>query len=211
MTPIRPEDVLIVVPAFREMPCRPLLEWLRAVERRGYDWVERRGYDWRLGPPESRPVTVARNQIVTRFLEEDTDKQHLVMINAGMVPLPEGSGEHSGAGTARILTEPGDVVYAACFGRYGLAGHYPHFDTACFRASRAVYEATPQPWFDFACDPTRTGLTLCECRWFLRRLPRGANPKRAGTVGRLTEMVVAPSADGQQRTCNPYEIAASTL
>jgi len=107
--------------------------------------------------------------------------------------------------------ETGDVVYAACFGRYGLAGHYPHFDTACFRASRRVYEATPQPWFDFACDATRTRLTLCECRWFLRRLPRGANPKRAGTVGRLTEMVVAPSADGQQRTCNPYEIAASTL
>ena len=59
-----------------EVPCRPLLEWLRAVERRGYAW--------RLGPPESRPVTVARNQIVTRFLEEDTDKQHLVMINAGI-------------------------------------------------------------------------------------------------------------------------------
>ncbi|MFO8007992.1 MAG: hypothetical protein R6V05_09665 [Candidatus Brocadiia bacterium] len=192
MTPPRPEDVLIVVLAFREVPCRPLLEWLRAVERRGYEW--------RLGPPESRPVTVARNQIVTRFLEEDTDKQHLVMINAGMVPLP---GE-----TERVLTEPGDVAYCACFGRYGLAGHYPHFDTACFRASRTVYEATPQPWFDFEYDVTRTRLTLCECRWFLRRLPRGVIPKRAGSVGRLTEMVVAPSADGRPQIRHPYEAAA---
>jgi len=203
MTPPRPEDVLIVVPAFREVPCRPLLEWLRAVERRGYDW--------RLGPPESRPVTVARNQIVTRFLEEDTDKQHLVMINANMVPLPEVPGEASRGGTASILTEPGDVLYAACFGRYGLAGHYPHFDTACFRASRAVYEATPQPWFDFEYDATRTRLTLCECRWFLRRLPAGVEPKRAGTVGRLTEMVVAPSADGEKRIRNPYEVPVGTL
>ncbi|MFO8014129.1 MAG: hypothetical protein R6X20_12585 [Phycisphaerae bacterium] len=198
MKPIRPEDVLIVVPAFREVPCRPLLEWLRAVERRGYAW--------RLGPPESRPVTVARNQIVTRFLEEDADKQHLVMINARMVPLPEVPGEASGGGTARILTEPGDVVYCACFGRYGLAGHYPHFDTACFRASRAVYESTPQPWFDFACDPTHTRLTLCECQWFQRRLPEGIEPKRAGAVGRLTEMVVAPNTDGQRRACNPYGV-----
>jgi len=189
MTPIRPEDVLIVVPAFREVPCRPLLEWLRAVERRGYDW--------RLGPPESRPATVARNQIVTRFLEEDTDKQHLVMINANMVPLP---GE-----TVKVLTEPGDVVYAACFGRYGLAGHYPHFDTACFRASRAVYEAMPQPWFDFEYDPTRTRLTLCECRWFLRRLPPGIEPKRVGSIGRLTEMVVVPKANGTLKVHNLWE------
>jgi hypothetical protein len=139
-------------------------------------------------------VTVARNQIVTRFLEEDIDKQHLVMINANMVPLPEAPGEASGAGTARILTEPGEVVYAACFGRYGLAGHYPYFDTACFRASRRVYEATPQPWFDFEYDPTRTRLTLCECQWFLDRLPSGLEPKRAGSIGRLTETVVVPGA-----------------
>jgi len=192
MTPIRPEDVLIVVLAFREVPCRPLLEWLRAVERRGYTW--------RLGPPESRPVTVARNQIVTRFLEEDTDKQHLVMINANMMPLP---GE-----TVKVLTEPGDVVYAACFGRYGLAGHYPHFDTACFRASRAVYEAMPQPWFDFEYNPTRTRLTLCECRWFLRRLPAGVKAKYAGTIGRLMEMVVALSTDGRQHTLNLHQFVA---
>ena len=125
------------------------------------------------------------------------------MIDAPLVPI---TGQ-----TAHVLTEPGDVVYAACFGRYGAAGHYPHFDTACFRASRMVYEATPQPWFDFEYDPTLTRLTLCECRWFLRRLPRGLEPKRAGTVGRLAEMVVAPSAGGQQRTCNPYELAAGIL
>ncbi|MFO8013096.1 MAG: hypothetical protein R6X20_07305, partial [Phycisphaerae bacterium] len=131
------------------------------------------------------------------------DKQHLVMINANMVPLPEE--------TAKVLTEAGDVVYCACFGRYGAAGHYPHFDTACFRASRAVYETTPQPWFDFACDPTRTRLTLCECRWFTRRLPPSIEPKCAGSVGRLTEMVVAPSSKGQQQIRNPHEIAAGTL
>jgi len=147
-----------------------------------------------------------------------------VMVNANMVPLPEvpgstrvaanepgATGEASASGTARILTEPGDVVYAACFGRYGLAGHYPHFDTACFRASRRVYEAMPQPWFDFEYNPTRTRLTLCECRWFLRRLPRGIKPRRVGSIGRLTEMVVAPSADGEKRIRNPYEVPVGTL
>ncbi|MFO8013877.1 MAG: hypothetical protein R6X20_11310, partial [Phycisphaerae bacterium] len=98
----------------------------------------------------------------------------------------------------------------ACFGRYGLAGHYPHFDTACFRASRRVYEATPQPWFDFEYDPTRTRLTLCECRWFLRRLAGSIQPKRAGSIGRLTEMAVAPGPDGQQRICNPHVLSAGT-
>jgi hypothetical protein len=200
MMPPRPEDVLIVVLAFREVPCRPLLEWLRAVERQGYDW--------RLGPPESRPVTVARNQIVTRFLEEDTDKQHLVMINARMVPLPEAPGEASGWGTARILTEPGDLVYCACLGRYGVAGHYPHFDTACFRASRAVYEATPQPWFDFEYDATRTRLTVCECRWFVRRLTQGIEPKGVGSIGRFTEMVVAPSAKNQVYVESAHKVVA---
>ena len=103
---------------------------------------------------------------------------------------------------------PVRVVY---LGRYGTAGHYPHFDTACFRASRKVYEATPQPWFDFEYDPTRTRLTLCECRRFLRRLPQGIEPKRVGTIGRLTEMVVAPGADGRPRISNPHEIYAGTL
>jgi len=36
---------------------------------------------------------------------------------------------------------------------YGAAGHYPHFDTACFQASRRVYDAMPQPWFDFNTTP----------------------------------------------------------
>jgi len=110
-----------------------------------------------------------------------------------------------------VFAEPGDVVYAACFGRYGLAGQYPNFDTACFRASRAVYEATPQLWFDFEHNATRTRLTLCECRWFLRRLPTGVEPKRAGLVGRLTETVVAPSIDGRQCVSNPLGIFAGTL
>ncbi|MFO8014311.1 MAG: hypothetical protein R6X20_13520 [Phycisphaerae bacterium] len=113
--------------------------------------------------------------------------------DAADVPLLEAPEEASGGGTARILTEPGEVVYCACFGRYGLAGHYPHFDTACFRASRRVYEATPQPWFDFACDATRTRFTVCQCAWFLCRLPPAMKPKRAGRVGRLTETVAAPA------------------
>jgi len=102
------------------------------------------------------------------------------------------------------VTEPGDVVYAACLGRYGMTGHYPHFDTACFRASRAAYEATPQPWFDFEYDATRTRLTLCECQWFLRRLPLDIQPKRGGNVGRLCEMVFAPTSDCRCQTWNPH-------
>jgi len=103
------------------------------------------------------------------------------------------------------------MVCCACFGRYGAVGHYPHFDMACFRAGRRVYEAMPQPWFDFEYDSTRTRLTLCECQWFLRRLPRGTEPRRVGSIGRLTEMVVAPTTAGGQQTCNPHEIFAGML
>ena len=47
--------------------------------------MEARGYQWR-HRPETHPVYVARNQVVYRFLTEDTAKQHLAMIDAPLVP-----------------------------------------------------------------------------------------------------------------------------
>ena len=60
-------------------------------------------------------------------------------------------------------------------------------------------------------DPTRTRLTLCECRWFARRLPADIEPRRVGSIGRLTEMVVVPSAGGPRHILNPHQVVARTL
>jgi len=43
------------------------------------------------------------------------------------------------------VAEPGDVIYAACLGRYGMTGHYLDFGCGCFRASRRVYESLLPP------------------------------------------------------------------
>ena len=115
------------------------------------------------------------------------------------------------------MTEPGDVVYCGCFGRYGTAGHYPHFDTACFRASRQVYEATSQPWFDFGYDETLTQKTRCECARFAQRLAslsldgRPVVPLQMGVIGRLTQVVLIPAVPGCLRIVSPHEMPVGNV
>jgi len=209
---IDPRDVQIVVMAYREEPNRHLAAWLRSLEARGYQW--------RYGP-ETHPVYVARNQVVYRFLTEDTGKQHLVMIDAPLVPI---AGQ-----TVHVLTEPGEVVYCGYYGRYGTAGHCLDFGCGCFRASRRVYEALPPPWFDFGYDETLTRKTQCECARFAQRLsmlslghasparreesPDGAAgarpvvPLQVGIIGRLTELILIPTGRGRMRIVSPHEMA----
>ncbi len=190
---IDPSTVQIVVMAYREEPNRHLQAWLNALASRGYEW--------RYGP-ETHPVYVARNQVVHRFLAEDTDKEHLVMIDAPLVPI---AGQ-----TSRVLTEPGEVVYCGYFGRYGTAGHYASFGCGCFRASRRVYEALPPPWFDFGYDETLTRKTQCECRRFEKRVVEitldglSVVPIRVGIIGRLTPMLLVPDSDGRPRVLSPH-------
>jgi hypothetical protein len=190
-----PREVLIVVMAYREEPNRHLRAWL--------DALRPRGYEWRYGP-ESSPVYVARNQVVHRFLTEDAGKQHLVMIDAPLVPI-KGS-------TVNILTKPGDVVYCGYYGRYGMAGHYLNFGCGCFRASRRVYESLPPPWFDFEYNPTKTQKVGCECRYFAKRLEsltfdgRPVTPVQVGVIGRRTELVLIPSGRGRMRIVSPHEL-----
>ena len=187
---IDPREVLIVVMAYREEPNRHLQAWLNALSPRGYEW--------RYGP-ETHPVYVARNQVVNRFLAEDTTKQYLVMIDAPLVPI---RGQ-----TVRVLTEPGDVVYCGYFGRYGTAGHYGNFGCGCFRASRRVYESLPPPWFDFGYDATLTQKTQCECARFANRLQvAGVEPLQVGVIGRLTELVLIPAGPGRMRIVSPHEL-----
>jgi len=200
---IDPREVLIVVMAYREEPNRHLAAWLRSLEARGYEW--------RYGP-ETHPVYVARNQVVNRFLAEDTAKQHLVMIDAPLVPI-KGS-------TVNVLTEPGDVVYCGYFGRYGTAGHYGNFGCGCFRASRGVYEAMPPPWFDFGYDAALAQKTQCECAYFAERLSAlslapacqgeaersPVVPLQVGIIGRLTELVLIPTGPGRMRIVSPHEL-----
>ena len=184
---IEPREIQIVVMAYREEPNRHLQAWLNGLCRRGYEW--------RYGP-ETHPVYVARNQVVNRFLAEDTMKQHLVMIDAPLVPIQDQ--------TVRVLTEPGEVVYCGYVGRYGTPGHCGTFGCGCFRASRRVYEAAPPPWFDFGYDATLTQKTECECQRFARRLAEP--PRQVGIVGRLSEMILVPCADGTPRAISPHEI-----
>jgi len=190
--------------------------------------LEARGYEWRYGP-ETHPVYVARNQVVHRFLTEDTAKQHLVMIDAALVPIAGQTGTGPDLGTARVLTEPGEVVYCGYYGRYGTAGHHLDFGCGCFRASRRVYEAMPPPWFDFGYDRTLTQKTECECARFAQRLsslslppasglaepggvdgPAGSHPvvpRQVGIIGRLTELIVVPSGRGRMRIVSPHTVA----
>ena len=221
---IDPATVQIVVMAYREEPNRHLQAWLNALRERGYAW--------RYGP-ETHPVYVARNQVVNRFLAEDTGKEHLVMVDSALVPISAqaaqldqgascGDGPASGrAGeTVRVLTEPGDVVYCGYFGRYGTAGHYLNFGCGCFRASRPVYEAMSPPWFDFGYDATLTRKTMCECVCFANRLSAlslapacqgeakrsPVVPLQVGIVGRLTELVLTPTGHGRMRIVSPHEL-----
>jgi len=193
--PIEPANVQIVVMAYREEPNRHLQAWLNALRLRGYAW--------RYGA-ETHPVYVARNQVVNRFLAEDTDKDHLVMIDSALVPI---QGE-----TVRVLAEPGEVVYCGYFGRYGTPGHYGTFGCGCFRASRRVYESMPPPWFDFGYDNTLTQKTKCECHYFARRLEaialdnRPVKPLQVGVIGRRTELVLIPSGRGTLRIVSPHEL-----
>ena len=181
--------------AYREEPNRHLAAWLRSLEGSGYEW--------RYGP-ETHPVYVARNQVVNRFLTEDTAKQHLVMIDAPLVPM-KGS-------TINVLTQPGEVVYCGYYGRYGTAGHHQDFGCGCFRASRRLYESLPPPWFDFGYDETLTQKTQCECIRFAHRLAslsldgHAVEPRQVGVIGRLAEVVLIPSGRGRMRIISPHEV-----
>jgi len=118
------------------------------------------------------------------------------------------------------VTESGDVVYAACFGRYGTAGHYLDFGCGCFRATRRVYESMPPPWFDFGYDATLTQKTQCECARFAHRLSTltlgpacqgeaqrsPVVPLQVGVIGRLTEVVLITTGSGRMRVVSPHGI-----
>jgi hypothetical protein len=147
------------------------------------------------------------------------------MIDAPLVPI---AGQ-----TVHVLTAPGEVVYCACFGRYGTAGHYLDFACGCFRASRRVYEALPPPWFDFGYDETLTRKTQCECARFAQRLSTLSLPdtspavcsaaaeggpcarpvvsRQVGVIGRLTDVVLVPNGRGRMRIVSPHELAVSAF
>ncbi len=175
-----PGNTLIMLPAYRgEMPCRPLLQWLRALAVAGWRWMP--------GPSEARPVPVCRNQMVRWFLDDYRWAEYLVQVNPALVPLP--------SQTVQVLRTPGEVVYARVPGRQALGGHRGGFDTACFRVHRSVYEAMTPPWFGFKYSDDGVVRTACECTWFHNHLPDGVVPRAAGAIGRRVERVAAFAGD----------------
>ena len=175
-------SILVAVMAFRQEPNRLLARWLE-------------NKPWRYGSPEF-PTDVARNQTVNRFLAEDREFNHLLMIDADMVPLPDQPDGQRG--TDAIFTEPGDILYCGFVGAEGIRGHYGDgdFGAACCRISRKVLESLPPPWFRFPTNAAGTVRTSCECAYFRARAVRRWSIRMVGIVGHLQMMVLVPSPTG---------------
>jgi len=188
-------SILVAVMAFRQEPNRLLARWLE-------------NKCWRYGSPEF-PTDVARNQTVNRFLAEDRQFDHLLMIDADMVPLadqPDGQ-----RGTDAILTEPGDILYCGFVGAEGIRGHYgdADFGAACCRISRAVLESLSPPWFRFPSNAAGTVRTGCECTYFRARAKSRWPVCMVGIVGHLQPMVLIPTPNGP-RVLSPCGLAAAS-
>jgi hypothetical protein len=179
--------VLIAVMAFRCEPNRLLARWLE-------------GKRWRYGSSPEFPTDVARNQTVNRFLAEDRQFDHLLIIDADMVPLadqPDGQ-----RGTNAIFTEPGDILYCGFVGAGGIRGHFGDgdFGAACCRISRKVLEAMPPPWFRFPTNAAGTVRTGCECAYFRARAKLRWPIRMVGIMGHLQPMVLVPTPTGPRAT-----------
>jgi hypothetical protein len=186
-------SILVAVMAFRQEPNRLLARWLE-------------NKCWRYGSPEF-PTDVARNQTANRFLAEDRQFDHLMMIDADMVPLadqPDGQ-----RGTDAIFSEPGDILYCGFTGAEGIRGHFGDndFGSACCRISRKVLESLPPPWFRFPTNAAGTVRTTCECTYFCARAARRWPIRMVGIVGHLQPMVLVPSTAGP-RAMSPLDIGA---
>jgi hypothetical protein len=176
--------VLIAVMAFRQEPNRLLARWLD-------------GKCWRYGSPEF-PTDVARNQTVNRFLDEDREFDHLLMIDADMVPLPDQPDGQRG--TDAILTEPGDILYCGFAGAGGIRGHYGDgdFGTACCRISRKVLESLLPPRFRFPTNAAGTVRASCECSWFHAHTRPRWPIRMVGIAGHIQPMILVPGPAGSR-------------
>lgn len=187
--------ILIAVIAFRQEPNRFLARWLA-------------GKPWRYGSLEF-PTDVARNQTVNRFLLEDGGFDHLLMVDADMVPLADPL-DDGRRGTEALLTESGDVLYCGFAGAEGVRGHYGDgdFGAACCRLSRRALESIAPPWFRFPTNSSGTVRTACECAQFAARIRGGPfAPRMAGVVGHLQPMVLVPGCVGKLLALAPASFA----
>jgi len=183
-------SILVAVMAFRQEPNRLLARWLE-------------NKCWRYGSPEF-PTDVARNQTVNRFLAEEREFDHLLMIDADMVPLPDQPDAQRGTGA--IFSEPGDILYCGFVGAEGIRGHYGDgdFGAACCRISRKVLEVMPPPWFRFPTNAAGTVRTTCECAYFRARAKARRPIRMVGIVGHLQPMVLIPSSLGRMRIVSAH-------
>jgi hypothetical protein len=181
MVPL-PANITICFFAYRSQPNKVLTEWLKRREREGYKVVR---------AEDANPVDLARNMAVQRFLAEDLKAKHLLMVDADAVPLV-GHFE-------RLLTEPGDVLYAGHLGSGGLAGHMGNKNFGCHmsRLSRHVLEAVPPPWFKITTNDAGTKHRHCECDWFRdAAAARGFESHQVGIAGHVQEMIIVPTDKG---------------
>jgi len=136
-------------------------------------------------------LSCERNASVEFFLDKTVrfGVRNLCLLDRDMYPLRE---------TEAILTAPGDLVYCGYTSQKGCLAHYGDKDlgAGCMRVSTKVLRAIKPPWFEFEYNKKGTAITLCECRYFLRKAEAaGFQSKMVGVVGHLSEMVVRPDPE----------------
>lgn len=130
-----------------------------------------------------------RNRAVNRFLIEDGDHRHLLMLDADVIWLPE---------TEAILTETADeIAYANYADKMGGLAHAGELGCACLRISREAAAAIAPPWFKFTHDTMGCADVACECSYFRHKaIAAGFTPRALCAIGHIIPMLAVPNGKG---------------
>ena len=133
-------------------------------------------------------VAVWRNGICAWFLQK-TELDHLLMIDADMVPLPD---------TKPVWSEDAPILGCDTVNGRGHRTHDQpgHVGCGCIRMSREALESIPKPWFMFEFDDNGLKVTQCECGYFCEKaMASGFHPVKSGKMGHIMPAVVSPNGD----------------
>jgi hypothetical protein len=149
-------------------------------------------------------VDLTRNHEVQKWLREDrTD--HLLMVDADMVPLAE---------TNALLTEEGDVVACPYPGDGGRQidvdrqGIY----TGCLRVSRAVMQRMKPPWFEYTVTEDGCNPKEGESYTFTQKLVAlGVEVRMVGGIGHREPVVLRLNEKGEVHVLFEYQFLTKDL
>lgn len=144
-----------------------------------------------------------RNASAERFLERapKLGLENLCLIDADMMATNE---------TEAILIAKGDLIYCGYSnGKARCLAHWGHEDLGCgcMRASLDVLKSIEPPWFNFQMNKKGTAVTLCECRYFLRKAQAaGFESRMVGAISHLSIMAVRPDPNDPRKTLAAYPV-----